>query len=50
MRAWLTKYRKEIVMGVVVFVVATTSFALGVIFGRDENRAPIIIEKVRLSP
>ena len=40
------KYKKELVIGMLIFIIATTSFALGYIFGRDSSRAPIIIEKI----
>jgi hypothetical protein len=42
---WLTKYKEGVVMGILIFLTATTSFALGYLMGRDHSRAPIIIEK-----
>jgi hypothetical protein len=42
----IQKYRKEIIFGIIIFLVATTSFAFGYLTNRELNRAPIIIEKV----
>ena len=43
LRGQVLRYRKEIVTGLIVFLVSTTSFALGYLTARDA-RAPIIIE------
>jgi hypothetical protein len=45
MREKILRYRKEIIFGMLVFLIATTSFALGYLASGKLNRAPIIIEK-----
>lgn len=37
-------YRKEIILGCIIFLVSVFSFALGFVTARDGSRAPIIIE------
>lgn len=37
-------YRKEIILGTLIFIVSTLSFALGYIANREMNHAPIVIE------
>jgi hypothetical protein len=39
------KYKREIVLGAIIFIVASLSFGLGYLASRDANHAPIIIEK-----
>jgi hypothetical protein len=39
------KYKKEIILGAIVFVVASLSFGLGYLANREFNHAPIVIEK-----
>ncbi len=41
----LEQYRKEIIFGVIIFLVSSISFALGYLANRDLNHAPIIIEQ-----
>ncbi|TSC81594.1 MAG: hypothetical protein G01um101420_953 [Parcubacteria group bacterium Gr01-1014_20] len=38
-------YRKKVVFGLVIFLVASLSYGVGYLAGRDMNRAPIVIEK-----
>lgn len=40
----ILRYRKEVVVAVAVFLISTTSYALGYLTARDA-RAPIIIEQ-----
>jgi hypothetical protein len=42
---FLNKYKKEIIIGITVFIIATLSFGLGYLANREFNHAPIIIEK-----
>lgn len=42
---FINKNRKIIIFVIFVFIVATASFALGYIYGRDMSRTPIIIER-----
>jgi len=42
---WMTTHKREIILGISLFLVATTAFGLGYLIGRDTSRAPIIIEK-----
>lgn len=44
-KEFIQEYKKEILKGLLIFLVATISFGLGYLFNRDNNRAPIIIEK-----
>jgi len=43
--SFIQRYRKEITFGVILFLVATTSFALGYLTRGGNGGAPIIIEK-----
>ena len=38
-------YKREFILGAVVFAVASLSFGLGYLANREFNHAPIIIEK-----
>ena len=42
-KEWLLRYRKELIVALAIFLISTTSFALGYLTARDA-RAPIIIE------
>ncbi|MEK7546769.1 MAG: hypothetical protein AAB536_01160 [Patescibacteria group bacterium] len=42
---WILFYEKEIIFGVIIFLVASLSFGLGYLANREFNHAPIIIEK-----
>lgn len=42
---WLIFYQKEVIFGVIIFLVASISFGLGYLANREFNHAPIIIEK-----
>ena len=42
---WVLFHKKEVVFAVIIFLVASLSFALGYIANREFNRTPIIIEK-----
>ncbi len=44
-RDWLIFHKKEVIFGVIIFLVATISFGLGYLANRELNHAPIIIEK-----
>lgn len=39
------RYRLEIAIALGIFLIASLSFGLGYLMGRDSERAPIIIEK-----
>ena len=45
LKEWLYIYKKEIIFGAIIFLVATLSFGLGYLANREFNHAPIIIEK-----
>ena len=45
LKNWVVFYKKEILFIVIVFLVGSTSFALGYLANREFNHAPIIIEK-----
>lgn len=42
---FLNLHRKEVVFGLIIFLVASLSFGLGYLANREFNHAPIIIEK-----
>ncbi|MBI4094597.1 MAG: hypothetical protein HY435_00170 [Candidatus Liptonbacteria bacterium] len=50
MKEKLLRYRKEIIFAIIIFLVASTSFALGYLANREFNHAPIIIEKSSSAP
>lgn len=45
LKNWATFYKKEILFISIVFLTASTSFALGYLANREFNHAPIMIEK-----
>ncbi|MDO8664339.1 MAG: hypothetical protein Q7K44_02200 [Candidatus Liptonbacteria bacterium] len=42
---WFIFYRKEVIFGTIIFLVASLSFGLGYLANREFNHASIIIEK-----
>ena len=44
-RDWVEFHKKEVIFGIIIFLVATISFGLGYLANREFNHAPIIIEK-----
>ena len=44
-KEWISQHKREIVFALIIFLVASLSFALGYLANREMNRAPIIIEK-----
>ncbi len=44
-RDWLVFHKKELIFAIIIFLVASISFALGYLSNRELNHAPIIIEK-----
>ena len=44
-KEFIQEYKKEILKGLLIFLITTLSFGLGYLFNLDNNRAPIIIEK-----
>ncbi len=42
---WILFFEKEVIFGVIIFLVASISFGLGYLANREFNHAPIIIEK-----
>jgi hypothetical protein len=46
---WARWYKKEIIFGMIIFVVASLSFALGYLANRQFNHAEIVIEKGAVS-
>jgi len=42
---WLIERKREVALGILLFLVATTSFGLGYLTNREFNHAPIVIEK-----
>jgi hypothetical protein len=50
LKNWVAFYKKQILFALVVFLVASTSFAFGYLANREWSHAPIIIEKCANSP
>ena len=46
MKEWIISNKQRITFLVLIFLISTVSFALGFLVGRDQSRAPIIIEKM----
>lgn len=44
LRIFFSRHKKEIIFAVIIFLVATISFALGYLANRELNHTPIIIE------
>ena len=42
---WINNYKREIIFGLIIFLVASLSFGLGYLANREFNHAPIIIEQ-----
>jgi hypothetical protein len=45
LKNWFLFYKKEVLFALIIFLVGSTSFALGYLANREFNHAPIIIEK-----
>jgi hypothetical protein len=45
LKNWLIFYKKEVLFVLAIFLVGSTSFALGYLANREFNHAPIVIEK-----
>jgi hypothetical protein len=42
---FLASYKKQIILGAIVFLISSLSFGAGYLANREFNHAPIIIEK-----
>lgn len=42
---WAREHKREIILFALLFLISTTSFALGYLFGRETSQTPIVIEK-----
>lgn len=42
-------YKKEFILGAVIFLISSLSFGLGYLANREFNHAPIVIEKCATS-
>ena len=42
---WCNRHKRELILALIIFLVATISFGLGYLANRELNHAPIIIEK-----
>ncbi len=45
LRNWFEFYKKQLLFALIIFLVASTSFAFGYLANREFTHAPIIIEK-----
>lgn len=45
LKEWLTIHRRDLILGLLFFLVSSTSFALGYVVAHDNASAPIIIQK-----
>jgi len=44
MKDFFAQHKRELVFALIIFLVATLSFALGYLANRELNRTPIVIE------
>lgn len=44
-REWIGERKKDILLFLLIFLIASLSFGLGYLINREFNRAPIVIEK-----
>jgi len=44
-REWVIAHKRDITLFILLFLISTLSFGLGYLVSKQENRAPIIIEK-----
>lgn len=42
---FLNQHKQEVVLALIIFLVSSVSFGLGYLIAKQNNRAPIIIEK-----
>ena len=45
MSDWIKEHIRDIILFVLLFLVSTTSFAIGYLLAKENSRAPIVIEK-----
>jgi len=45
LKNWFIFYKREVFFVLIIFLVGSTSFALGYLANREFNHAPIVIEK-----
>lgn len=41
----ITRWKRELILAAIIFIISTFSFGLGYLANRELNHAPIIIEK-----
>ena len=46
LKEWAVFHKRELVLALIIFLVATLSFGLGYLANRELNHAPIVIEKI----
>ncbi|MBN2197844.1 hypothetical protein JW698_01440 [Candidatus Wolfebacteria bacterium] len=44
-KEWLTEYKRDIVIFILIFLISSLSFGLGYLVNREFHHAPIVIEK-----
>ena len=42
---WYSAHKRDVVVGVLIFLIGTLGFGLGYLYAKESNRAPIIIEQ-----
>jgi len=45
-KEWYLAHQRDIVVGILIFLIGTLGFGLGYLYAKETNRTPIIIEKV----
>ncbi|MEK7187397.1 MAG: hypothetical protein AAB691_00955 [Patescibacteria group bacterium] len=50
METWFGEHKRELILGLIIFLVATTSFAFGYLLAKRDGRAPIVVEQKMVGP
>ena len=45
LKKWYAEHKRDVVIGVLIFLIGTLGFGLGYLYAKESNRAPIIIEQ-----
>lgn len=45
LQEWYSSHKRDLVVGALIFLIGTLGFGLGYLYAKEDNRAPIIIEK-----
>ncbi len=42
---WYSAHKRDLAVGVLIFLIGTLGFGLGYLYAQEESHAPIVIEK-----